>query len=151
MTCVGQLKQNCSAMQILHTFQPIRAHYILERYNNGCYLSTGCKREMKRHQLSNTAWALHLTANNITSLYLFSPASFQVIPGNLQKYVSTTHCPLGCKTLPVQCCNKLQTLLKSTINGCAAFTKAQDNTLNVCGPLTVNFKFRNCLHVQTDQ
>ena len=55
---------------------------------------------------------------------------FQVIPGNLQKYVSTNHIILQCKTLPAHFSDNmmvyclLNAIFKSTMNGGCAFKRA---------------------------
>ena len=62
-----------------------------------------------------------------------------MIPGNLQKYVSTSRSPLRCKTLPAHFSNNmlvncLLNLFKSTVSGTSTSTRVQGNALIVrCG------------------
>ena len=60
---------------------------------------------------------------------LFSSNRNQVIPANLQRYVSTNHSPLQCKTLPAHFDNnmmiyRLLNVIESKMNGGCAFRRA---------------------------
>ena len=59
----------------------------------------------------------------------------QVIPENLQKYVSGNHSLPRCKVLPVHFSNNiLIDCLLTCVSGGCTFKRAQNPILNVCGP-----------------
>ena len=64
-----------------------------------------------------------------------------MIPGNLQKYVSTNRSLFQSETLPGNFSNNMMVycLFKSKMNGGCAFRRAQNSILNVCDPYNRKF------------
>ena len=76
---------------------------------------------------------------------------FQVIPGNLQSYVSTNHGPSCFKTLlahlSVNCwLIACSSLFERRISGRCAFIEDKAITMNVSGPLNCEFQVSTSFH-----